>query len=145
MKFLVAALLVGSSVAAFAQSGSLSGVQGNVIVTSGAVSMKAGSDVVLKNGDVITASSGASAVVKVGKCNVFLTPGQSLVVNSALPCAELSASVKTMIVPNTVVAADADSSMFANFPGGIVGAGIAIVGGGLIIREVTKSEKASGS
>jgi hypothetical protein len=136
MKFLITALLVGSSVTAFAQSNSLSAVQGNVTVTSGSTTSKAAVDSVLKNGDLITASSGASTTVKIGSCSVSLTPGQSLVVNTALPCDKLAASVQSITVPG---------STLAGIPGGAVGVGAAIVGGGLIIREVTKKDKASGS
>lgn len=136
MKLLITALLLGSSVAAFAQN-SLSTIQGNVTVTSGNATTKAALDTVLKNGDLITASSGASTTVKVGNCTVSLAPGQSLVVNTALPCNELSASVKSITVPGTNFA--------SNFPGGALGLGAGIVGGGLIIREVTKKDKASGS
>lgn len=135
MKFLITALLVGSSVAAFAQSNSLVGVQGNVSITSGDTTSKAVSDSVLKNGDVVTASSGASTTVKVGNCNVSLAPGQSLVINTALPCNELTASVKTITVP----------SFATNFPGGMLGVGLTTVGGGLIINQVRKNNKVSGS
>jgi hypothetical protein len=129
-------LLVGSSVAAFAQSNALSAVQGNVTVTSGSTTSKAASDSVLKNGDVITASSGASATVKVGSCNVSLTPGQSLVVNTALPCNELMASVKTITIT---------ANAASGFPGGTLGLIGAGVGGVLVINELTKKDKASGS
>jgi hypothetical protein len=142
MKFLVAALLVGSSVAAFASTGSLSAVQGNVILSSGKTSSKAAPGAVLKDGDLVFVSSGSSAMIQVAKCNISLTAGQSLVVNSTLPCVDLSASVKSTILPKTVVAADTNGFV-DGFPGGPFGLGLTVIGTSLIIREATK--KTSGS
>lgn len=142
MKFLLTALLLGSSVAAFASTGSLSAVQGNVIVSSGSSTFKAAPGAVLKDGDLITVSAGASALIQVGKCSVALTSGKSLVVNSALPCVELSASVKSLAMPKSVVAADNDDRGFiAAFPGGAVGLGLAVVGGGLLIKKIVDDNK----
>lgn len=139
MKFLIAALLVGSGITAFAQSGSVgsvSAVQGNVVITSSDKTSKAILDADLKNGDVVAVSSEASATLKIRNCTLSLTSGQSVVIDSDKACAALIGSVKTITQSGTIL---------AGFPGGAVGMGVAIVGGGLIIREVTKSDKASGS
>jgi hypothetical protein len=139
MKLLITALLVGTSFAAFAQN-SLSNVTGNVTISSNGTTSKAGSDSVLKNGDVVAASSASGVTIKVGGCTVSLLPGQSLVIDASLPCDRLSASVKSLNLPG-----QPGGFQVANYPGGPVGLGATIIGGGLIVRELTKKNKASGS
>ena len=134
MKFLVTALLVGTSVTAYAQN-SLSGVSGSVTVTSGTTTASAAPNAVLKNGDIVTASAGASTTVNVGNCSVPLKAGQSLVVDTALPCDKLQASVKSITLPAT--------NFVSNIPGGPLGLGVGVVGLGLVINEARKDNNTS--
>lgn len=113
MKFLVAALALSSSVAAFAQPGTvgvLDNIKGIVSVSSNGVVNSVVGSTSLTNGSVILNSNNASSLVRLTNgCTVGLKASQVLTVNSAATCADLMASVKNVGAP--VVMADGDSFM----------------------------------
>lgn len=138
MKFLITALLVGSSVTAFAQPnsvGRLLGARGVVSVSYNGVVTNVTESMTLSNGSVVlNSATGSSSVALANGCNIELKPNQVLTINSAVSCSELSASVKT--VGTQVVTVTSNSTPL------LVGGGL--IGGGIILRNVTKN-KASGS
>lgn len=139
MKFLLTALLVGSSFTAFAQSGSvgaLESVQGVVSVSANGVVSSVTGNTSLSNGNVVLNSGNGSSFIRLANgCTVALKPNQFVTINSAASCSDLLASVKTVGAP--VVAGGAPT--MAPF---LIAAGV--VGGAVIINNVTKN-KASGS
>jgi hypothetical protein len=137
MKFLLTALLVGSSVAAFAQSvGTLENVQGVVSVSSNGVVTNATGNTSLSNGSVVLNSGNGSSFIRLANgCTVQLNAGQFVTINSAASCSDLLASVKTVGLPVVAGGAPAVSPFLV--------AGGVIVGGAIIVNA-TKN-KASGS
>ena len=139
MKFLLAALLVGSSLTAFAQSarvGTLENVQGVVSLSSNGVVSSVKGDTSLSDGNVVLNSDNGSSFVHMDNgCSVALKANQFLTINSKDTCSALLASVKTVGAP--VVAVGADSASPLLIAGGVIG-------GAAIIYNVTKN-KASGS
>jgi hypothetical protein len=98
MKFLVTALLIGSSFAAMAQSvGTLENVQGVVSVSNNGVVSSVAGNTSLSNGSVILNSGTGSSFVRLANgCTIALKPNQFVTINSAATCADLTASVKTV-------------------------------------------------
>ena len=139
MKFLLTALLVGSSLTAFAQSarvGTLENVQGVVSLSSNGVVSSVKGNTSLSNGNVVLNSDNGSSFVRMDNgCSVALKANQFLTINSEDTCSALLASVKTVGAP--VVAVGADSASPLLIAGGVIG-------GAAIIYNVTKN-KASGS
>jgi hypothetical protein len=142
-KLLVAALVVGFSFTAFAQSnkvGTLEKIQGIVSVSANGVVTNVTANTTLSNENVVLNSGNGSSLVRFENgCNIELKANQVFTVNSEAPCAALLASVKTVGTP-LVTAADMTSYFTAQNL--LIGAGV--VGAGLLIRDQTKN-KASGS
>ena len=139
MKFLLTALLVGSSFTAFAQSpivGTLESVQGVVSVSSNGTVTSVAANTSLSNGNVVLNSATGSSMVRFNNgCTIDLKANQVFTVNSEASCAALLASVRTVGAP--VVAGGSSSVSPFLIAGGVIGAAV-------VIRNVTK-DKASGS
>jgi hypothetical protein len=101
MKFLVTALLIGSSFAAMAQSvGTLENVQGVVSVSNNGVVSSVTGNTSLSNGSVVLNSGTGSSFVRLANgCTIALKPNQFVTIDSAATCADLTASVKTVGAP----------------------------------------------
>ena len=145
MKILVATLALSSSFAAFAAPstvGVLENIKGVVSVSSNGVVNSVVGSTNLVNGSVVINSNNASSVVSLTNgCTVGLKANQVLTVNAAAACSDLLASVKSIATP-VVMADDEFGGLFS--PQNIFIGGAVIVGG-LVIREATKKNKASGS
>ena len=143
MKFLLTALLVGSSVAAFAQSssvGMLENIQGVVSVSANGAVNSVTANTSLSNGNVVLNSGTGSSMVRFNNgCTIDLKANQVFTVNSEATCAALLASVKTVGAP--VVQAGGAGGLGGASPFLIAGG---VVGGAILIKNVTKS-RASGS
>lgn len=137
MKFLVTALLLGSSFAAMAQSvGTLENVQGVVSVSNNGVVSSVTGNTSLANGNVVLNSGTGSSFVRLANgCTFALQANQFVTVNSAASCADLIASVKTVGAP--IVAGGSPIAAPFLIAGGVIG-------GAVVLRNLTKS-KASGS
>jgi hypothetical protein len=139
MKFLLTALLVASSAAAFAQSssvGMLENIKGVVSVSSNGAVTSVTANTSLSNGNVVLNSGTGSSMVRFNSgCTVDLKANQVFTVNSEATCAALLASVKTVGAP----AVAGGTSTLSPF---LIAGGV--IGGAVLIRNVTKN-KASGS
>lgn len=139
MKFLLTALLVGSSFTALAQSarvGTLESVQGVVSLSANGVVSGVKGDTGLSDGNVVLNSDTGSSFVRMDNgCSVALKANQFLTINSKDTCSALLASVKTVGAP--MVAGGAPTVNPFLIAGGVVA-------GAVLIRNVTK-DKASGS
>ena len=137
MKFLLTAIALSSSVAAFAAPstvGVLENIKGVVSVSSNGVVNSVVGSTNLVNGSVVINSNNASSFVRLTNgCTVGLKSSQVLTVNAAATCSDLMASVKNVGAP--VVMADGDAGFLST---NNVLIGMAVAAGGIIFREATR-------